>query len=253
MNKKQKGTNKSLYQLPEFKFAFFLPIILAISLAVTISQNSDMSRCGSYECFNFAYQAFKVPILVFSMIFPAVALVASNHRSVQTKRQIDIALEHNELSVRPAIVVAINTGYEGCFIRLENRGVGPAQISELALSYDNEAFEIELLPKKLEESIASRSVNLVHLSQDQIKIHSKLPTFDNDVNEVVMVSAGKDFELVSFNISTVGDLPDITGAQVHSDLLALANFYRDTLRRFSVKIDYLDMYNNSFSCNESFK
>jgi len=42
---------------------------------------------GGYV-FNYAFEIFKVPLAILALIFPAVALVASQHRSVQTAAQI---------------------------------------------------------------------------------------------------------------------------------------------------------------------
>ncbi|EAQ65020.1 hypothetical protein MED121_09880 [Marinomonas sp. MED121] len=47
--------------------------------------------CWSPDCFNYAFELFKVPLAILALIFPAVALVASHHRSVQTAAQIEKA------------------------------------------------------------------------------------------------------------------------------------------------------------------
>lgn len=84
--------NKSLYQLPGFWAALFIPLTVAVVVALWIAWHSltkdGYSVCGSAKCINGALVMMKLPLGILALVFPSVALVASHHRSVQTAAQI---------------------------------------------------------------------------------------------------------------------------------------------------------------------
>lgn len=86
--------NKTLYQLASFKLAVFTPLVIGLIVALFIAYQDfflvkSMSACWTSECINDAVTRLKVPITIMALIFPAVALVASQHRSAQTAAQIE--------------------------------------------------------------------------------------------------------------------------------------------------------------------
>lgn len=91
--------NKSLYQLREFKLAIGLPLLGAALSASWIAWVSfvdgNYEVCGSAECINNALGMLKLPLGILALIFPSVALVATQHRSVQTAEQISQAAVKN--------------------------------------------------------------------------------------------------------------------------------------------------------------
>lgn len=79
---------KSLIQLKVLWVVVFGLVSLAMISSVTIVFNSDLIFDFSYHGFNQAVTIFRVPIAILAIIIPAVALLASNHRSEQAKAQI---------------------------------------------------------------------------------------------------------------------------------------------------------------------
>lgn len=85
---------KTLYQLPSFWWAVFTPLVIGLSIAGFIAWHDffsveSMHACGTSDCINNAISRLKLPIAIMALIFPAVALVASWHRSAQTVAQIE--------------------------------------------------------------------------------------------------------------------------------------------------------------------
>jgi hypothetical protein len=71
-----------------------VPISLGCSVAGFIAWHDfysveSMAACWSSVCINDAASRLKIPITIMALIFPAVALVASQHRSAQTVAQIE--------------------------------------------------------------------------------------------------------------------------------------------------------------------
>lgn len=78
------SVEKKLSSLLEFKFAVFLPLIVACICTFIIIGNSNLVFDLTFSGFNEALTIFKVPISIVALIFPLVAFVATNHRSRQT-------------------------------------------------------------------------------------------------------------------------------------------------------------------------
>lgn len=84
--------NKTLIQLFWFKVAFWVPLIIgAVVAGFIICHDLYFAEpvCWTAECINDAILRLKVPLTIMALVFPAVALVASNHRSAQTAVQIE--------------------------------------------------------------------------------------------------------------------------------------------------------------------
>jgi hypothetical protein len=83
---------KTLTQLGWFKVAFFVPFAVGAIVAAIIICNDPYflePTCLTSGCLNEAFNRLKIPITIAALIFPAVALVASHHRSAQTAAQIE--------------------------------------------------------------------------------------------------------------------------------------------------------------------
>lgn len=83
---------KTLTQLGWFKVAFFAPLAVGAIVAAIIICNDPYflgNACLTSEWLNEAVNRLKIPITISAIIFPAVALVASQHRSAQTAAQIE--------------------------------------------------------------------------------------------------------------------------------------------------------------------
>ena len=96
---------KTLYELSSFKWAVFTPLVIGLIFVIIIACHDfflveSMTWCWTSDCFNDAVTRLKVPIAIVALIFPAVALVASQHRSSQTVEQIkrtDKQIEQTQL------------------------------------------------------------------------------------------------------------------------------------------------------------
>ena len=81
--------------LPSFWVAICIPVTLACFVWGAMYRSGLPDMCWSAECFNNAFELFKVPLALLTLIFPAVALIASHHRSVQTVAQIKASEDKN--------------------------------------------------------------------------------------------------------------------------------------------------------------
>jgi hypothetical protein len=127
----------SLFELRSFKIAFWAPITLSLSVMVYIALTSQLEFKSGYAGLNFALEIFKVPLTIFAIIFPSVALVTANHRSIQSKKQIEITLNQNRLSVRPHLS-DLTEIIEGMFLyRITNDGLGTALYEYFHIYWNN--------------------------------------------------------------------------------------------------------------------
>lgn len=87
--------NKSFFELFWVKiFGYGLPLIAFLS-ATAIFVTGDYGFSPTAAGFNQFLTDFKFPIGVLAMLIPVMALLATNHRSEQTKAQIKAAESHN--------------------------------------------------------------------------------------------------------------------------------------------------------------
>ncbi|EOX3980714.1 hypothetical protein L4D16_19045 [Vibrio alginolyticus] len=83
--------NLSLIELKSVRWVIFILLSIGIILTAIISISSDLDWDFSYKGFNLFVEAFSLPITIISAIIPIVGLIALNHRSQQTKVQLDKA------------------------------------------------------------------------------------------------------------------------------------------------------------------
>ncbi len=90
-------SGKSLFQLLSFHIALWTPITIAIIFSIYILSTSNLTFKSGFSGLNNAWDIFKVPLAIFSLAFPSVALVTANHRSIQSKNQIELTAKQNIL------------------------------------------------------------------------------------------------------------------------------------------------------------
>lgn len=90
--------HRSFFELKIVQITMFAGFIIAMVTSVIISVHSDLVASFDYEGFNFFVNAYKVPIGVLASLIPIIALLAANHRSVQTKEQIRVTQANSNFS-----------------------------------------------------------------------------------------------------------------------------------------------------------
>ncbi|WP_427198555.1 hypothetical protein AB4J20_12430 [Pseudomonas aeruginosa] len=90
--------NDSLHKWWVFWASIVVPILLGCAIAITIIVDQGLYFTATYSGLITAYDFLKIPMWVGALSFPLTALTASIHRSAQTKKQIDVALQQNAFS-----------------------------------------------------------------------------------------------------------------------------------------------------------
>lgn len=90
--------HKSFFELRVVQATIFLGFSIAVVTSVIIASHSNLIPKLDYEGFNFFVKAYKVPIGILASLIPIIALLAANHRSVQTKEQIRVTQSNNNFS-----------------------------------------------------------------------------------------------------------------------------------------------------------
>ncbi len=87
--------HKSFFSLKPVRVVIGLIILFSIVVACCIINTSSLKWSSGYTGWNNALTIFKVPLGILALNIPIVALLAANHRSVQTKEQMRIANAQN--------------------------------------------------------------------------------------------------------------------------------------------------------------
>ncbi|PTP62419.1 hypothetical protein CWO01_11660 [Vibrio splendidus] len=90
--------NQSIVQLKIFRVAIFILLFTASVSAVFIVKHSHLELSLNYKGFNHFFSVFKFPLAILAMIIPTVALIATNHRSEQTREQIRLTNSQNNFT-----------------------------------------------------------------------------------------------------------------------------------------------------------
>ncbi|MBD0787215.1 hypothetical protein HUO09_12745 [Vibrio sp. Y2-5] len=90
--------NKSITQLKSLWITIVIIISLSVGSSIWIVIHSDLVYLPSYKGINNLLVIFKVPLGVLALIIPAVAIIASNHRSVQSAKQIELVNSQNNFT-----------------------------------------------------------------------------------------------------------------------------------------------------------
>ncbi len=87
--------NSSIFELPVFWWTTSFILGLFFLTSILIINNSTLTFRFDYIGINNILNYFKVPLSILALEIPIIALIASNHRSVQTKEQISSSREQN--------------------------------------------------------------------------------------------------------------------------------------------------------------
>lgn len=98
LNKNSFDPQKSFFELNIVRWTAGTIFGIALLATSTILTFSDLSKDLSYNGFNQAITVFKFPLGVLATLIPMIALLATNHRSEQTKEQIKVASNNNNFT-----------------------------------------------------------------------------------------------------------------------------------------------------------
>lgn len=87
--------NKSFLSLKIFWIVIAIHLIFALAMSYIIHKNTNLKIDLSADGFNFFISAFKFPLGILAFTIPNVAFLASNHRSEQTREQINLSNKQN--------------------------------------------------------------------------------------------------------------------------------------------------------------
>lgn len=86
---------KSFFELPVVRWAIGIHVAIASASALAILITGDYGFSPTADGFNRFLTDFKLPIGFLAMLIPVMALLATNHRSEQTREQIRVAESQN--------------------------------------------------------------------------------------------------------------------------------------------------------------
>jgi len=89
------SAEKELVELRSFWTSIAVPIVISCSLGCVIRTQTPLQWDFSWNGTNLFLDIFKAPLGILALIFPSVALVASNHRSRQSARLISLQNSQN--------------------------------------------------------------------------------------------------------------------------------------------------------------
>ncbi|EAQ65019.1 hypothetical protein MED121_09875 [Marinomonas sp. MED121] len=129
--------SQKLTELKEFKWALWGPLGAAFIVAIVITSADYYSPESlqlflTSECFNDAIKRHKFSLGVAALVFPLVALVASNHRSIQTVAQIQATEQKNSFENH-----------------IKHKEVFKSKIETLSKKYGYEKVDVEELYKAI--------------------------------------------------------------------------------------------------------
>lgn len=90
--------SQRLFRTRPFQASLFIPILISAALALCINCSEGLSFNFSARGIENLWQYHKLSLAILGVIFPATALVASHHRSIQSAEQITQQNSQNLLS-----------------------------------------------------------------------------------------------------------------------------------------------------------
>ena len=90
--------NKGFFELWVVRGTFLIITLLSCAVIAGIYDTAPLVKCYTAVCFNNTLINYKVPLGIFSTLIPIIAVYAANHRSEQTKRQIELSQEQNNFT-----------------------------------------------------------------------------------------------------------------------------------------------------------
>ena len=87
-----------LLGLPVVRLSFLIIVGSATLLSVILVLDGDLKPQWDYHGFNHFLEVFRVPLAVIALLVPVIALYGANHRSEQTRKQIQVSQSQNNFA-----------------------------------------------------------------------------------------------------------------------------------------------------------
>lgn len=110
---------KSLFDLSIVRTTICVTILLAGMLAIVIAANTESRFSWTGEAFNYGITLFKVPIGMLAVGLTLVGIFGANHRSEQTKLQIERTLNQIELTNAQIKIVESQNKFSNFYKHIE--------------------------------------------------------------------------------------------------------------------------------------
>ena len=236
---------QSLFKLRIFKLALWLPIVVAICISIYIVFTSSLEWKSGFDGINSLIVIFKVPIGIAAISFPLVALITANHRSIQSKKQIEVAELQNQFSNYFKHLEEFEKHVSK--LKLDNSKLSIESVrmlhGSLFSTFKNFHYEF---PKIIKEEFLETSKE-IYKELYQIKNNRYYLTKDKALNLMKKVNWLNDtFYLNKFNDYDVGN-----HSQINSISYYVPKTYRDLFSLFKNRI-LIVMHILEFSYTEKF-
>lgn len=176
--KKLFDPEKELTELPIFWWVLILGLLGTVVTILIISLASNLEWCGTYECFNFAVSAFRVPLGCLTVTLSLIGLIAMAHRSAQTKIQIKLSNAQYFSSQQQNI-------FANYYKHLEEFEKYTEHYKTLFPSIKMRYIHHKLYPKAKEGDLTPTSLDSIYFRDDMLII---LLTFRNLIKDDVSLS-----------------------------------------------------------------
>lgn len=169
---------KSLFSLPVVRLCAGLSAAIAILISLVILYNSryypfDLSGSG----FNRFAEFHKVPIAILAIGFTLVGLCAANHRSEQTKKQIERTLSQIELTYSQIEITKGQNTFSNYYKHIE-------EFDKYCSAHNNETTEFEK-PRILHKAIFNKANSS---STEYIISQQFIENIDSFLNKIIEIS-----------------------------------------------------------------
>lgn len=182
---------QSLFSLPVVQWTFSLFFLVAIILAVAIAINDPAPFSMTSKGLNNAADYFKIPLAILAIGLTFIGIYGANHRSEQTKRQIERALHQIQLTTAQIEITKGQNNFSNFYKHIE-------EFEKYCSSIEGDIFKITH-PRQLHRIIfpnANAKTGDYELNKDFIKI------LDTLIDKFIELSEGFNEESIEQRISS---------------------------------------------------
>ncbi len=182
---------RSLFSLPVVQWTFCLFFLVAIILAVAIAINDPAPFSMTSNGLNNAADYFKIPLAILAIGLTFIGIYGANHRSEQTKRQIERALHQIQLTTSQIEITKGQNNFSNFYKHIE-------EFEKYCSSIEGDIFKITQ-PRQLHRIIFP---NANAVSGDYKLNKDFIENLDNLVHTFIEVSEGFNEESIEQRIAS---------------------------------------------------